>query len=64
MIRALRQCDRRFDVDRESFLKKVTRRAMGWWQMKEGERAQPVLGMGREHVGCAGAGGRLEPGML
>lgn len=38
-------------------------RFMRWWQMKEGESTQP-LGMGREHVGCAGKDGILEPRML
>lgn len=32
--------------------------------MREGERAQTVLGNGRGHVGSAGKGGRLKPGML
>lgn len=32
--------------------------------MREGERAQIVLGNGRGQVGSAGKDGRLEPGML
>lgn len=46
-LKAFRQCDRRaVAAGSESFRKKVTLKDMAWWQMKEGERAQPVWGNG------------------
>lgn len=46
----------------ENFQKSVTLKVYG--MVADGRRAQPVLGMGREQVVCAGKGGRLGPGML